>query len=92
MASIGLANISRRFSQEFYALRDVSFEIKDREVVTVLEFSGCGKSTLLRVIAGLDQPSEGKVWIGDGKRPPGAIQRYSHGLSIPRSLSAQELL
>jgi sn-glycerol 3-phosphate transport system ATP-binding protein len=65
MASVRIANVSRRFSRGFYALKDVSFEIKDREVVTVLGPSGCGKSTLLRIIAGLDQPSEGEVWIAD---------------------------
>jgi len=65
MASIRLVNLSRRFSKEFYALKNVSFEIKDREVVTVLGPSGCGKSTLLRILAGLDQPTEGEVWIGD---------------------------
>jgi sn-glycerol 3-phosphate transport system ATP-binding protein len=65
MASVRLVNISRRFSGGFYALKNISCEIKDREVITVLGPSGCGKSTLLRIIAGLDQPSEGEVWIGD---------------------------
>jgi ABC-type sugar transport system ATPase subunit len=67
MASVRLANISRRFSKDLYALRNVSFEVNDREVVTVLGPSGCGKSTLLRIIAGLDQPSEGEIWIGGEK-------------------------
>jgi ABC-type sugar transport system ATPase subunit len=65
MASVRLVNLSRRFSRSFYALQDISFEVKDREVVTVLGPSGCGKSTLLRIIAGLDQPSAGEIWIGD---------------------------
>ncbi len=65
MASVRLVNVSRRFSRDFHALRNISFEIKDREVVTVLGPSGCGKSTLLRIIAGLDQPSTGEIWIGD---------------------------
>lgn len=65
MASVRLANLSRRFSRDSYALRNVTFEVNDREVVTVLGPSGCGKSTLLRLIAGLDQPSEGNIWIGD---------------------------
>jgi sn-glycerol 3-phosphate transport system ATP-binding protein len=63
MASVRLQNVSRRFSRDFYALKDVSFEIKDQEVMTILGPSGCGKSTLLRLIAGLDQPSEGEIWI-----------------------------
>lgn len=65
MASVRLSSVSRRFSRDSYALREVSFEIRDKEVVTVLGPSGCGKSTLLRIIAGLDQPSSGEVWIGD---------------------------
>ncbi|MBN1566314.1 MAG: ABC transporter ATP-binding protein [Acidobacteria bacterium] len=65
MASVRLQNVTRRFSRDVYALKDVSFEIRDREVVTVLGPSGCGKSTLLRLIAGLDRPSAGEIWIGD---------------------------
>jgi ABC-type sugar transport system ATPase subunit len=65
VASIRLVHVSRRFSKDFHALRDVSFEVQDREIVTVLGPSGCGKSTLLRLVAGLDQPSEGEIWIGD---------------------------
>jgi ABC-type sugar transport system ATPase subunit len=67
MASVRLENVSRRFLRGFHALKDVTFEIRDREVVTVLGPSGCGKSTLLRIIAGLDQPSAGDIWIGDRK-------------------------
>jgi ABC-type sugar transport system ATPase subunit len=63
MASIRLQNVSRRLSRDFYALRDISFEIRDQEVATVLGPSGCGKSTLLRLIAGLDQPTAGEIWI-----------------------------
>jgi ABC-type sugar transport system ATPase subunit len=74
MASVRLVNLSRCFSKGSYALRNVSFEINDQEVVTVLGPSGCGKSTLLRIIAGLDEPSEGEVWIG-GKRADGIPAR-----------------
>jgi ABC-type sugar transport system ATPase subunit len=65
MASVRLQNVSRRFSRSVCALKDISFEIKDRELITVLGPSGCGKSTLLRLIAGLDRPSGGEIWIGD---------------------------
>ena len=67
MASIRLENVSRIFPKNLYALKDISFEVKEREIVTVLGPSGCGKSTLLRIIAGLDYPSSGEVWI-DGRR------------------------
>jgi ABC-type sugar transport system ATPase subunit len=63
MSSIRLEHISRRFGN-IAALDDLSLEISDREVVTILGPSGCGKSTLLRIIAGLEQPASGDVWMG----------------------------
>jgi ABC-type sugar transport system ATPase subunit len=67
MASVKIENVSRCFPRNFFALKDVTVSIGDREVVTILGPSGCGKSTLLRLIAGLDQPSTGEIWIGDRK-------------------------
>jgi ABC-type sugar transport system ATPase subunit len=66
MSIIRLDHISRRFGA-FTAVDNVSVEIQDREVVTVVGPSGCGKSTLLRIIAGLEQPTSGDVTI-DGRR------------------------
>jgi multiple sugar transport system ATP-binding protein len=63
MASITLQNITRRFSGNVQALEDITFDIYDREMVTVVGPSGCGKSTLLRIIAGLDFPTAGSVLI-----------------------------
>jgi ABC-type sugar transport system ATPase subunit len=65
MSSIRIDHVSRTFGG-FVALTDVSLEIRDREVVTVVGPSGCGKSTLLRIIAGLEQPTSGNVWM-DGQ-------------------------
>ena len=62
MASIRIENLSRTFGNR-RAVDDVSLEIHDQEVVTIVGPSGCGKSTLLRMIAGLEQPSSGKIWI-----------------------------
>jgi multiple sugar transport system ATP-binding protein len=62
MSTIRLEHVSHRFGN-VVALDDVSLEIRDREVVTVVGPSGCGKSTLLRVIAGLEQPSSGTISI-----------------------------
>ncbi len=65
MAHIRLHDISKSFSKDVHALDGVSFEIQEREVVTVVGPSGCGKSTLLRIIAGLDFPTAGTVEIRD---------------------------
>ena len=64
MSTIRIDHVSRSFGG-FKALDDVSLEIRDREVVTIVGPSGCGKSTLLRIIAGLEQPTAGNVWIDD---------------------------
>jgi len=52
-----------------HALDDVSFELGSQEFVSVLGPSGSGKSTLLRVLAGLLQPTSGKVTFGSGHNP-----------------------
>ncbi len=52
------------------ALRDISLKIHRRELVCVIGPSGCGKSTLIRIIAGLDDPSTGRMLV-DGKETSG---------------------
>ncbi len=64
MSAIRLEKISRRYGSAV-ALDEISLEIQDREIVTVVGPSGCGKSTLLRIIAGLEQPTSGSVWIDE---------------------------
>ncbi|WP_019123015.1 ABC transporter ATP-binding protein [Brevibacillus massiliensis] len=53
-------------SGETVALDKTSFEIKEGEFITILGPSGCGKSTLLRIVAGLEEPSSGRVRL-DGR-------------------------
>ena len=66
MALIELKNIGKRFG-DFTALDAVNLSITDQEFMVLLGASGCGKTTLLRIIAGLETPSTGEVWIG-GRR------------------------
>jgi multiple sugar transport system ATP-binding protein len=64
VAGVRLVDISKRFDG-VTAVDGVSLDIADREFMVLLGPSGCGKSTLLRIVAGLEQPSDGQVWIGD---------------------------
>lgn len=63
MATLDLHSISKSFGTA-EVLKDVSLAIKDKEFVVFVGPSGCGKSTLLRIIAGLEEATEGKVLIG----------------------------
>ena len=67
MAKVVLENVSKIYSGGVVAVRDANLEIEDQEFVVLVGPSGCGKSTTLRMIAGLEEISEGNVYI-DGKR------------------------
>ena len=63
MAGLKLQNIVKRFGQ-IEVIHGISLQVEDGEFVVFVGPSGCGKSTLLRVIAGLEEATEGEVWIG----------------------------
>ncbi|MDD3404603.1 MAG: ATP-binding cassette domain-containing protein, partial [Hespellia sp.] len=62
--NLRISNVSKVFEKNI-ALNNVSLEIQAGEFVCLLGPSGCGKSTLLRLIAGLDRPNEGSIYIND---------------------------
>jgi multiple sugar transport system ATP-binding protein len=63
MAEIRLERLHKRFGR-VVAVREVSLEVRDGEFVVLLGPSGCGKTTVLRMVAGLEVPDGGRVWIG----------------------------
>ncbi|MBI3291912.1 MAG: sn-glycerol-3-phosphate ABC transporter ATP-binding protein UgpC [Elusimicrobia bacterium] len=64
MARVSLQNVTKRFG-DTVVVKDVSLEIPDKEFCVLVGPSGCGKSTTLRMIAGLEEVTEGEIWIGD---------------------------
>jgi len=64
MARVLLENITKTYG-EVVAVKNVNLEIKDQEFVVLVGPSGCGKTTTLRMVAGLEEISDGKVYIGD---------------------------
>src|SRR5947209_530491 len=64
MARVQFEHIYKRFGK-VEIVHDVSIDIKDKEFLVLVGPSGCGKSTCLRMVAGLEEPSEGEIYIGD---------------------------
>jgi multiple sugar transport system ATP-binding protein len=65
MAEIVLDGVSKRFPDGFEAVKDMNLEVGDGEFMILVGPSGCGKSTALRMIAGLEDITEGELRIGD---------------------------
>jgi multiple sugar transport system ATP-binding protein len=65
MAEITLDGVSKRFADGYEAVKDIDLDIKDGEFMILVGPSGCGKSTALRMIAGLEDITEGELKIGD---------------------------
>ena len=67
MAEIVLDHLNKRFPNGFEAVKDLSFEIEEAELLVLVGPSGCGKTTALRMVAGLEDISSGDLFIG-GRR------------------------
>ena len=72
--AVDIRNVRKRFAMH-WALDGVTLDAAPRECVVILGPSGCGKTTLLRLIAGLDVPDEGEIWLN-------AIQVASPGRNL----------
>ncbi|MGH3036208.1 MAG: ABC transporter ATP-binding protein [Gaiellaceae bacterium] len=64
MSTVVLERLSKRFG-DVEAVRELTLEIGDGEFFSLLGPSGCGKTTTLRLIAGFEEPTEGRIFIGD---------------------------
>ena len=65
MASISFKNIKKTYEDGVTVIENLNLEIKDKEFVVLVGPSGCGKSTTLRMIAGLEEISDGELYIGN---------------------------
>ncbi|MER2142368.1 MAG: ATP-binding cassette domain-containing protein, partial [Eubacteriales bacterium] len=66
MAEVIIKNMKKVYGGKTTAVHDVNLHIKDKEFIVLVGPSGCGKSTTLRMVAGLEDISEGELYI-DGK-------------------------
>ena len=64
MADLQLKHVYKRYPNGFVGASDISLDIADKEFIILVGPSGCGKSTTLRMIAGLEEISEGELYIG----------------------------
>ncbi len=65
MARIILENVTKVFDGEITAVSNFNLKVDDREFMVIVGPSGCGKTTTLRMIAGLETPTSGSIYIGD---------------------------
>ena len=65
MASVSLRNVTKIFDRCITAVRDLSLEVRDGELMVLVGPSGCGKTTTLSLIAGLENPTSGEIRIAD---------------------------
>ena len=65
MASVSLQHIYKVYAGGVTAVSDFNLDIEDKEFIVLVGPSGCGKSTTLRMVAGLEEISDGELYIGD---------------------------
>ncbi len=67
MADLSLRNVKKIYDNSVVAVQSFNLEIADKEFIVLVGPSGCGKSTTLRMVAGLEEISEGEIYIGGRK-------------------------
>jgi multiple sugar transport system ATP-binding protein len=65
VATLSFRHVWKRYAGNTVAVKDLNIEVPDKEFLVLVGPSGCGKSTTLRMLAGLEEISEGEVYIGD---------------------------
>ena len=92
MAEIRLEQVGKVYEGDVRAVDDINLTIASGEFMVLVGPSGCGKSTLLRMIAGLEEVTEGDIWIGDREvaRLAPAGSRHRDGLPELRPLPAPD--
>lgn len=65
MAQVSLRNVTKIYNKNIVAVDNINLGVENREFVVLVGPSGCGKSTTLRMIAGLEAPTSGEIYIGD---------------------------
>ncbi|MGP7819758.1 ABC transporter ATP-binding protein [Niallia sp. 01092] len=65
MAGLRFEHVKKKYKNDAYTVKDFHLEVKDKEFLVLVGPSGCGKSTTLRMIAGLEDITEGDFYIGD---------------------------
>ena len=65
MARIRIEDVHKTYPNGYVAAKGIDIDIRDGEFMVLVGASGCGKSTTLRMVAGLEIPTQGKIWIGE---------------------------
>ena len=84
MAQVVLDNVTKRFG-DVVAAKDINLTIEDGEFAVLVGPSGCGKSTTLRMVAGLEEITEGDIYIGERKVNDVAPKEVGRTPAFPES-------